>query len=161
MSTQAVTKKSGPLSALQPRQRKYLDGISKGLTKREAALAAGYAESTANSASHIETPDVKAAFQRLMRQYAPAHKIAKRITEGLDAMETKFFQKEGIVTDSRDVINWSERRQYAQLAADLGGYAASKEAGAVTGVAIQVNVEHIGSQSKVTAEAIPVVELMG
>lgn len=108
---------------LSPRKRKYVDGRAKGLSKKDAALAAGYSESVALKAkSHIETPEVRAAFAQLMRKKIPAERIAQRISEGLDAMETKFFQKDGVVTDRRDVIAWSERRQYASLAAELGGY---------------------------------------
>jgi hypothetical protein len=42
--------------------------------------------------------------------------------EGVGATETKFFSHEGKVQDSRDVVAWSERRQYAELAAEYGGY---------------------------------------
>ena len=38
------------------------------------------------------------------------------------ATETKFFSHEGIVQDKREVPAWSERRQYAELAAEYGGY---------------------------------------
>ena len=93
------------------------------MTKKDAALAAGYAPSTAlRVANNIETPDVRAAFAELMRKKAPAAKIAARIAEGLDATKTEFFQKDGVVTDSRDVIAWNERRMYASLAAEYGGY---------------------------------------
>jgi hypothetical protein len=36
--------------------------------------------------------------------------------------ETEFFQKEGIGTDQRNVIAWSERREYLKLAAEYGRY---------------------------------------
>jgi hypothetical protein len=32
----------------------------------------------------------------------------------------KFFQKEGIVTEQRNVIAWSERREYLKLATEYG-----------------------------------------
>ncbi len=38
------------------------------------------------------------------------------------ATETKFFSHEGLVQDQREVPAWSERRQYAELAAEYGGY---------------------------------------
>lgn len=108
---------------LPPQKRKYVKGLAAGKTKTDAALDAGYALSTAkNAKSHIETPNVREAFAALIRQRIPAEKIAQRMEEGLDAMETKFFQKDGKVEDERDVIAWSERRQYAQLAAEYGGF---------------------------------------
>jgi hypothetical protein len=61
-------------------------------------------------------------FYEVVRKAIPPEKIAKRLREGLNAKETQFFQKDGIVTDHRDVISWSERRQYLQLAAEFGGY---------------------------------------
>lgn len=111
------------LSNLPEKKQKYLKNRAKGMTKKKAALKAGYAESTANAiASHIETPDVKQAFRQAIQDHAPYVKVAKRVGEGLDAMETKFFQKDGFVMDSKDVISWSERRQYAEIAAQMGEY---------------------------------------
>lgn len=112
-----------PLKNLSPRKRKYVKARASGKTKKDSALAAGYSEETAKKVkSHIETPEVRAAFQKLIRKHIPASKVVKRIQEGMDAMETKFFQKDGIVTDSRDVISYSERRAYAELVAEYGGY---------------------------------------
>jgi len=105
------------------RQRKYVNERSKGKNKRQAALAAGYAPSTAlRVKQHIETPEVRAAFAAVIRKQIPPEKIARRIKEGLDAKETQFFQRGGIVTDSREAVSWAERRQYAALAAEFGGY---------------------------------------
>jgi len=111
------------LEKLSPKKQKYVKARASGMTKKDAALEAGYAESTSlRVANNIETPDVRAAFAEVMRRKISADKIAQRVAEGLDAMETKFFQSEGVVTDSKEVVAWSERRQYAALAAELGGY---------------------------------------
>src|SRR5271154_6877690 len=108
---------------ISPRKRKYLNGLVNGKTKQQAALDAGYSPSTALSAkAHIETPEVRAAFAELVRERIPARRIAERISEGLDAMKTEFFQKDGVVVETRDVIAWSERRMYAELAAEYGEY---------------------------------------
>jgi len=108
---------------ISPRKRKYLNGLVNGKTKQQAALDAGYSPSTALSAkAHIETPEVRAAFAELIRERIPARRIAERISEGLDAMKTEFFQKDGVVVETRDVIAWSERRMYAELAAEYGKY---------------------------------------
>jgi hypothetical protein len=58
------------------------------------------------------------------------------ISDGLEATETKFFQHEGRVTDSKELINWSERRAYAELAAEYGGYAELKGKGTDVSVAV-------------------------
>ena len=125
------------------RQKKYINERSKGKNKKQSALDAGYSESTAlRVKQHIETPEVRAAFAVIIRKRIPAEKIAKRISEGLDAIETKFFQHEGVITDQRDVIAWSERRQYAALAAEFGDYVVPKRpAEAGTGVNILLNFQ--------------------
>ena len=71
----------------------------------------------------------KPYFTELVRQTIPPERIAKAIEEGLGALETKFFSHEGVVQDKREVVNWSERRQYAQLAAEYGGYHAPPDKG--------------------------------
>ena len=113
MSTPDFTK-------LNLRKQRYIDGRSQGLSKREAKNLAGYAAST--STYSVENSSVKAALARLIKQAVPAHVMVRRIAEGVSAYETKFFQKEGIVTDQRDVVAWSERREYLKLAAEYGQY---------------------------------------
>jgi hypothetical protein len=113
MSTPDFTK-------FNPRKQRYIDGRSQGLSKREAKNLAGYAAST--STYSVENSSVKAALARLIKQAVPAHVMVRRIAEGVSAYETKFFQKEGIVTDQRDVVAWSERREYLKLAAEYGQY---------------------------------------
>jgi phage terminase small subunit len=143
-----------PLCNLSVRKRLYVQGLVDGKTKKQAAIDAGYSPSFARAAgTNIETKDVQQAFRHLLRTRIPAHKIAKRIAEGLDAVETKFFQKDGVVTDSKDVVAWSERRQYAELASEFGGYVARNQDVSQTNVGIKVIVEHIGSPpNPVTAE---------
>jgi len=42
-------------------------------------------------------------------------------------METIFFRHRGAVTDSVNVIAWSERRAYAEMAAKYAGYYVDKQ----------------------------------
>jgi hypothetical protein len=125
---------TGDFTVLQPRQKKYIEFRVQGMSRTEAKRAAQYAETTAPG--RIENSSVKAAFAQLIRRAAPAHKLAKVISDGLEATETKFFQHEGRVTDSKELINWSERRAYAELAAEYGGYAESKGKGTDVNVAV-------------------------
>jgi hypothetical protein len=137
-------------SSLPPQKQKYVEGLAEGKTKVQAALDAGYSPAMARSATHnIETPDVRAAFAALMRKRIPPEKIVQRIEEGLDAKETKFFQEKGVVTDQRDVVAYGERRQYAELAAQYGGYHVppSRDEGRAP-VQIVVTVGVIGSEDE-------------
>jgi hypothetical protein len=94
------------------------------MSRTEALRFAQYSANT--RPSDVENPSGKAALARLMRQAVPLHVLVKRIAEGVSAEETKFFQKEGIVTDQRNVIAWSERREYLKLAAEYGQYIETK-----------------------------------
>ena len=121
-SEQQVRTIAAVTAELPPKKQRYLEGRIAGKTRRAAALEAGYSESMADHPAKIETKDVRQAFASLIRETIPPERIAKAISEGFGAMETKFFSSEGSVTDSRDIIAWSERRAYAEMAATYGGY---------------------------------------
>jgi len=125
----------------------YIDALSRGMSKRDALDYAGYSKNSA--AARIENQSVKSAIARVVRQRAPAHKIAARIAEGLDATETKFFQKDGKITDTAECVNYGERRAYAELAARLGY---EDEENKDTGGSIKLVIETIGFSGKITAK---------
>jgi hypothetical protein len=110
-------------ASLAPKKQVYLEGRISGKSKRQAALAAGFSESMASQPTDkIERKDVREAFATLIRETVSADEIAETLKAGMKAMDTKFFSEKGVVQDQRDVVAWSERRQYAQLAAEYGGY---------------------------------------
>src|SRR5262245_31588431 len=95
---------------LTPKQKKYVVARSEGHSQTDSAAIAGYARST--NASHIERLEsVQDAFRSLLNLRVTDEKLADRIAEGLDATETKFFQKDGVVMDERSVADFAERRQ--------------------------------------------------
>jgi hypothetical protein len=103
--------------SLKPRQAKLLQGLADGKSVRKAALDAGYSPNTAqHPADVLETKSMRAVLQSLL---ATPEKIALRINEGLDAMKTEFAKFEGKISDSKDCVDFSERRQYAELACKL------------------------------------------
>ena len=111
------------LKDLPDKKQQYIKERLAGKSKTQAGVDAGYSFATARNAGHaIETPDVRREFAAAMRRRISAEKIAETIEAGLSAMETKFFQKDGKIVDTADVIAWGERRQYAALAAEYGGY---------------------------------------
>jgi hypothetical protein len=135
------------LDGLKPRHISYLKGLAEGKTKKAAALEAGFSPSAAASpASHIETPPVREAFKKLVQETIPAETIVQKLTEGLDAQETKFFQKDGKVQETRDVIAFGERREYLKLATEYGGYHVPRaELGGEGGGPLQVVIRRIGA----------------
>lgn len=116
-----------PLSHLPIRKQRYLENLSKGMCSVDAAKAAGYSEAYSRNRGMIETEDVKAAAKIYFQRKFKLAKIAKRINEGMDAVDTQFFAKDGVVTDSRDVVNYSERRQYVTVASQMAGYYTPKQ----------------------------------
>jgi len=118
-----VRKVAEQMEKLPPRKAAYIRGRLDGKSKKQAALDAGFSETMAeHAADKIETANVREAFGLLVREMIPPEFIAKVIAEGMAATETKFFSQEGVVKDQREVPAWSERRQYAELAAEYGGY---------------------------------------
>lgn len=113
---------SSPLRNLPIKKQRFVKEVASGKSKKASALAAGYSPSTARATGTIETPDVKAAFSAILRQRIRPSAIVKRIKEGMDATETKYFSKDGVVTDSREDVNFRERREYTTIAAQMGGY---------------------------------------
>jgi hypothetical protein len=77
------------------------------------------------------------------------------LREGLDAMETRFFAFRGKVRDTRQVINFAERRAYIELAMEYGGYHQKEkpiEASQPPWRGFPVVLEHIGSQKELVAD---------
>jgi hypothetical protein len=121
--TGRVLKLGAELEKLPPKKAAYVRGRIDGKSKKQAALDAGFSNTMAeHAADKIETKDVREIFARFIREMIPPEVVARTIAEGLVATETKFFSHEGVVQDQREVADWSERRQYAELAAEYGGY---------------------------------------
>lgn len=76
-----------------PRAIKYVDNLTKGMSKKDAALDAGYAPSTAaNAKEKIE--DTEAVNELLIKAGVTYDKLVKKLEEGLEA--TKLYGKEAI-----------------------------------------------------------------
>ena len=122
-----ATKSEDIIAGLPLQKQKYVVAKLAGKTGYDAAIAANYAPTTARNPQQIETPDVKAAFSELLRLKIPAKRIVKRISDGMNAKQTKFFTLNGKVTECRDTVDYKERREYASLAAQMGNYWAPKQ----------------------------------
>lgn len=108
--------------------------------KKELALVALLASSTLPEAAAkvgvhertlfrwLKNPDFKATYRRLRRECVEAAtaKLQKGMEEAvnclmeiLTAKETKFFQKDGKVTDARNVVAWGPRLGAAKSILEL------------------------------------------
>jgi hypothetical protein len=77
----------------------------------------------------LKNEDFKAEYQRLRRECVTAAtaklqsamgKAVDAMLEILEAEETRFFQKDGEVTDSRDVVAWGPRLGAAKTILEMG-----------------------------------------
>ena len=91
-----------------------------------AARDAGYSHSMAKNASEKIMPGAREEFMRELACKIPQAKLIRRIAEGLDAKQTKLAQFQGDFTDHRHMVDWSERRRYAELIAKLLGLLVEK-----------------------------------
>lgn len=100
------------------------------------------------------TPEEKAwqeagirAFEKLqaelVKKKSGLDRVALRLSQGLNARRTLFFQHEGEVTDERTVIDYGERRKYAELAISVFGAKAPEkhEVGGPEGGPIEINLK--------------------
>jgi len=118
----ALKREKAEVKAIDPRRREYLNNRAQGDSKKEAALKAGFSESMAENAKEkIEKPIAEQLAQAIQARI-PLAKIVQRIDEGMDALETKIVQHQGIVTDYVDLVAWAERREYTAMAAEYGQY---------------------------------------
>lgn len=118
----ALKREKAEVKPIDPKRRKYLENRAKGQSKMEAALNAGFSESMAENAKEkIENP-IAEQLAKAIQKLIPIEKVVQRINEGMDALETKIVQHQGIVTDFIDLVAWSERREYTAMAAEYGQY---------------------------------------
>ena len=134
---------------LNRKQRLYVQGVAAGKSRRRAALDAGYSLSSANNPGHnIERGQVREVFAELIRAAVPPERVVQLIREGLGAMETKCFLHEGRVIYSRPLVNFTERRHYAELAARFGGYYVEKNEIEVADQGDPLPVERLREKAK-------------
>jgi hypothetical protein len=140
----------GSKHGLSPRHEKFLEGLIAGKSMLQAALAAGFPRRTALNAGAKILPVIQrhTNFRKEFERLLPGRLLVARIVQGLNAKETKFFQHEGEVTDTRKVIAWSERRLYSELAARvLGELKSDGGSNTKVPVAIKVEIVHVGGGS--------------
>ena len=103
----AVGKSSRRPKAIQPRQRRFAEGLLKGKTKVQAALDAGYAQSTAYKKSFnlIERPQIKTFLTEAYHAKGlTPEKMIRPVLDAYEAKVTVFKRKLGglVLTEEPD-----------------------------------------------------------
>lgn len=103
--------------------------ILNGSSTTEAIKSAGYSESYAKACHKdiLNHPEIKQTFTDILNAAGLTDEhIAERIRELSGAKETRFFQKDGIVTDEREVEALGVQADMIQFAARLKGHLTDK-----------------------------------
>lgn len=104
---------------LTKRQKKLIKAVADPdcLSVAEATRRAGYKDRN-NGYEALQKPAVKSALESLLAAMEAKgitdELIAQKISEGLDARQTKFFAHEGVVMDERDTIDFAVRHKYVE-----------------------------------------------
>lgn len=133
---------------LTDKQRKLVKGVARGDSLGKAAREAGYS-STGNASVAMST--IREKFPQLMNRLGLTDEslVNDYLRPGMTAHETEFFQKDGIVTDEREVIAWPIRMRALDMAFNLkGSYAPKPIFGALPeGHEVSIVIKHIGSDN--------------
>jgi hypothetical protein len=127
---------------LAPRARKFVQGLAKGMTQKDAAIAAGYPAKNARQSAYQVMQAVQSKMPDLMNRAGLTDDVLidKYLLPLMNAKETKFFpyrteetkiikvgKKETPVTEKvqviekREVIAWGPRRDGLELAFRVKG----------------------------------------
>ena len=128
--------------AIMPRKRntakhskmrtKLLQNLAKGMNKSEAARAAGYAHPVSGLRA-LARMDLDVG-HLLDLINLPVIKVLQKLKQKLEAEETKFFQKDGIVMETRNVIAHDiQLRAATELAHIIGLYPRNGHSGPDSG----------------------------
>jgi phage terminase small subunit len=120
---------------LTPQQRNLVKNLLKGLNLTQAAIKAGYSENNAAMLGNRALKRIQKKMPQILDRNGLTDNslVKKYLKPALEASETKFFQKDGVVTETRDVISWDPRLRALDMTFKLkGSYAPT-------------NVEHTGN----------------
>lgn len=109
---------------LTPKQRALIKAKIKNpdATSDELAAQTGHADGA--SVRHaLASPTVKARVAEMMEKHPKLKREVRleKLAEGLDATETKFFQKDGEVVETRECVDYQTRHKYLDTAFKLAG----------------------------------------
>jgi len=106
-------------------RKEYVKSLMSGMTKKDAATAAGFSPSMArNAANKIETPKVRDEIESLQKTLLveiPTQLLVQKFREGLDATTVKIGRKDGKFTDERTSPDYRVRLRYIEKIASMSG----------------------------------------
>jgi hypothetical protein len=120
-----MTMKPRTQQEMKSMRKEYVKNLMSGMTKKNAATAAGFSPSMArNAANRIETPEVRDEIQSLQKALLaeiPTGLLAEKLREGLNATTVKTARKDGKFTDEREFPDHRIRLRYIEKIASMSG----------------------------------------
>ncbi len=119
-----------PKPKLTPLQLALVKNLVKGMSLSDAAIAAGYSENNARQSGYQALTAIREKAPQILDKHGLSEDalIDKYLRPALDAQETEFAKFQGQITDSRDVVAWGPRLQALDMAFNLHGSYAAKDA---------------------------------
>ena len=124
--------------AVRKRTKQVILAVAEGATLQQAGEIAGYKKSyAAKSACNLikNTPQDSPIIRALNESGVSIETIAAKVASLMNAKTTKFFQKDGIVTDEREVEALETQRKTTELAARLHGVLSTESTSATDAIA--------------------------
>jgi hypothetical protein len=139
---------------LSLRKRRFLRNLisNKYPTQKAAAIAAGYSPSCAGKCATLAIREARESFPEILARMGLTDEalVERYLLPLMNAEETKFFQKDGKITETADVVAWGPRREGLDMAFKLrGAYDEGKKSDAAGPSTVTIEVVDIaGSQSQ-------------
>ena len=112
--------------------------VKAGFNQSEVARRQGLHRSTINKKLK-KAPVQRAIAETFERAGVTDEKLAQRVAEGIDAKETKFFQHNGRVKETCQVIDYEKRHKYITTALEVKKHIRAEEG---SGEHITIKVEY-------------------
>lgn len=128
------------------RRRKLIEACLDGKNLKEVAISTGLSPATAQSQASdiLKRPEVRASFACILEQEGLSDNVlAKKIDSLLNAQNTQYFQKDGIVTDERVVPAHETQRKTLELATRLKGHLKDQSSGDINIGLMQMVVQAV------------------
>lgn len=128
------------------RRHKLIEAALDGKPLKEVAISTGLSPKTAeNQAIQIlREPNVKKAFISILEEKGVTDIfLAEKTKALLDAKKTEYFQKDGIVTDEREVDALETQRKTLELATKLKGHLKERSEGDINIGLMQMVVQAV------------------
>ena len=108
---------------LTPKERAMVKALPNAKSQAEAAIVAGYSPKNPDQSAHQALKSIRKKMPDLMDEVGLTDRalIQDYLVPALKANETKFFHKNGIVMEEREVVAWGPRIQALQLAGNWRG----------------------------------------